>query len=620
MRAAALGFAMLAASAACVSARAAPCPLATTETLTVLGSTLCLSEEQATPARRELLHAWVERSADIVANYYGRFPAPLVLIDIKASDGGGVGGGRTINESGLNIHVNVGRDATAATLADDWVLVHEMVHLALPEVGRRHNWLAEGLAVYVEGVARAQYGNRAVADVWAEDRHSMPMGLPHAGEGGMDQTPTWGRTYWGGALFCLQADIAIRRQTYNRVGLQTALQAILKETGGYAFDRDIDEVFRIGDAATNTHVLEELYQGAKNSAQIADLDSLFSQLGVPKDPRTEAFDDHAPLAAIRIGITAPANPAAASELPDFAYPYPVKRFEFSSQRQTLQMAYMDVPAKKAGGRTALLLHGKNFCAATWHTTIDALIAAGFRVVAPDQIGFCKSTKPEHYQYSFQELARNTHALLSSLGIGKVTLIGHSTGGMLAVRYTLMYPGEIEQLVLVDPIGLEDWKAKGVPSISLDDWYARELNTSAQSIRDYERETYYAGHWSEDYEPWVQMLAQLNTGPGKELVAWNSAALYDMIYTQPIVYELGNIAVRTTLMIGDKDTTAIGKDFSPPAVRVTLGHYPELGKTAARHIPHAKLIEFPDLGHAPQIQDPVAFHQALLETLGVNNSH
>jgi pimeloyl-ACP methyl ester carboxylesterase len=620
MRAAAFSLSMLAASAACNPAHAAPCPSTTTEALAVRGSTLCLSEEDLAPARRELLHAWVERSADIVANYYGRFPAPLVVLDLKAMDGSGVGGGRTMNDSGLTIHVNVGRDATAATLANDWVLVHEMVHLALPEVGRRHNWLAEGLAVYVEGVARAQYGNRAIADVWAEDRHSMPMGLPRAGEGGMDQTPTWGRTYWGGALFCLQAEVAIRRQTGNRVGLQTALQAILKETGGYAFDRDIDDVFHIGDAATGTRVLEDLYRDAKNTAQAPDLDALFSQLGVPKDPKTEAFDDHAPLAAIRIAITAPANPtAAASELPDFDYPYPVKRFEFTSQRQSLHMAYMDVAPQKNGGRTAVLLHGKNFCAATWRATIDVLSAAGYRVLAPDQIGFCKSTKPEHYQYSFQELARNTHALLSSLGIAKITLIGHSTGGMLAVRYALMYPAEIEQLVLVDPIGLEDWKAKGVPSISLDEWYARELKTSAQSIRDYERDTYYAGHWSDDYEPWVQMLAQLNTGPGKELVAWNSAALYDMIYTQPILYELGNLSVPTLLMIGDKDNTAIGKDFSPPAVRATLGHYPELGKSAARRIPHAKLIEFPALGHAPQIQDPIAFHKALLGVLVGKNT-
>jgi len=308
------------------------------------------------------------------------------------------------------------------------------------------------------------------------------------------------------------------------------------------------------------------------------------------------------------------NAAFGAELEGFQYPYPVSRFEFSSEQQLLHMAYMDVHPKTPIGRTAVLLHGKNFCAATWNKTIEMLATAGYRVIAIDQIGFCKSTKPTRYQYTFQELARNTHALLISLGVTDATLIAHSTGGMVAVRYALMYPGETRQLVLVDPIGLEDWKAKGVPSISIDDWYARELKTDADSIRRYERDTYYVGQWSVDYEPWVQMLAGLNHGPGKELVAWNSALIYDMIYTQPVFYELGNIAVPTLLMIGDKDNTAIGKDFAPPAIRATLGNYPVLGKHAAELIPGARLIEFPELGHAPQIQDPAAFHRALLEGL------
>jgi pimeloyl-ACP methyl ester carboxylesterase len=306
--------------------------------------------------------------------------------------------------------------------------------------------------------------------------------------------------------------------------------------------------------------------------------------------------------------------AYGGELQGFEYPYPIAQFEFVSQRQPLHMAYMDVHPKNANGRTAVLLHGKNFCAATWKASIDALAAAGFRVIAPDQIGFCKSSKPERYQYSFQQLARNTHALLASLGVNTATLIAHSTGGMIAVRYALMYPAATEQLVLVNPIGLEDWKAKGVPSISVDDWYARELKVSAESIHRYEQDTYYAGHWSPDFDVWVQMLAGLNRGPGKELVAWNSALLYDMIYTQPIIYELADLAVPTVLMIGDKDNTAIGKDLAPPAIRATLGNYPELGKRAAHLIPQAQLIEFAELGHAPQIQDPVAFHKALLAAL------
>lgn len=306
-----------------------------------------------------------------------------------------------------------------------------------------------------------------------------------------------------------------------------------------------------------------------------------------------------------------------AELEGFSYPYPVKQYQFRSQGTALHMAYMDVaPSGAANGRTAVLLHGKNFCGATWQATIVALTRAGYRVVAPDQVGFCKSSKPAHYQYSFQQLADNTQALLASIGVQRATLVGHSTGGMLAVRYALMFPQQTEQLALVNPIGLEDWKALGVPSLGVDKWYARELATSADKIRAYEKSTYYVDSWKPEYEPWVQMLAGMNRGPGKQSVAWNSALLYDMIYTQPVVYEFPQITVPTLLLIGLKDTTAIGKDAAPPEVRARLGRYAELGKRAARTIPGATLVEFADLGHAPQMQDPAAFHAALIKGLQV----
>jgi hypothetical protein len=279
------------------------CPMHSSA-LEIRGSTLCLSIEDSRPAaEQQTLQAWALRSGRIVADYYGQFPAPVVMLRIESTPGGGVHGGRTTRGAGLLIRVSVGRGITPAELAADWVLVHEMVHLALPELGPGHDWLAEGLATYVEGIARAQFGNRDIRDVWAEYRHSMPMGLPRAGEGGMDQTPTWGRTYWGGALYCLRADVAIREQTSNRVGLQTALRAILQQTGGYAALRGIDEVLRIGDAATGTRVLQDLYGQIKTTAQTPDLERLWTSMGVPTDPRSDPFDDAAPLAPIRIAIT-----------------------------------------------------------------------------------------------------------------------------------------------------------------------------------------------------------------------------------------------------------------------------------------------------------------------------
>ena len=325
------------------------------------------------------------------------------------------------------------------------------------------------------------------------------------------------------------------------------------------------------------------------------------------------------LSALLLPLALPALAAQAPvygpELQGFDYPYPLQHFSFVSQGQALQMGYMDVPPQSpANGRSLVLMHGKNFCGATWEGSIKALSAAGYRVIVPDQIGFCTSSKPEHYQYSFQQLAQNTHQLLAKLGVSQASLLGHSTGGMLATRYALQYPDQVRQLALVNPIGLEDWKALGVPYRTPDQWYERELKTSADSIRQYEQATYYAGQWKPEYDKWVNMLAGLFNGAGHERVAWNSALLYDMIFTQPVVYEFGQLKMPTLLLIGTKDNTAIGKDIAPAELKPKLGNYAELGKATAKAIPNATLVEFDDMGHAPQIQDPKRFHEALLKGL------
>ena len=304
-------------------------------------------------------------------------------------------------------------------------------------------------------------------------------------------------------------------------------------------------------------------------------------------------------------------PTFGPELEGFDYPWAVHDFAFESQGEPVVMRYMDVKPERPNGETAVVLHGKNFCAASWEGTIRALSGAGYRVIAPDQIGWCKSTKPERYQYSFQQLAANTHALIASLGLSKVAVIGHSTGGMLAARFALMYPDMTSALVLVDPIGLEDWKALGVPYRTVDEQIAREKATTADKIRSYERSTYYAGQWRPEYERWVTMFAGIMQGPGQDIVARNMGLIDDMIYTQPVVYEFPLIRVPTLIMIGDKDTTAIGKDYAPADVREKLGHYPELAQRTKAAIPGSVLIEFSDAGHAPQIQEPDKFNSALI---------
>ena len=313
--------------------------------------------------------------------------------------------------------------------------------------------------------------------------------------------------------------------------------------------------------------------------------------------------------------------AGGSNVPDyganlerFEYPYEVKRHRLNSQGQTLSMAYMDVAAPRPNGRTVVLMHGKNFCGATWEASIRELTSTGYRVVVPDQIGFCKSDKPAHFQYSFHQLATHTHDLLEAIGVKKAAIVGHSMGGMLAARYALMHADQTAGLVMVNPIGLEDWKQAGVPYRTVDQWYARELKTNFEGMKKYQLGTYYAGQWREDYDKWVLMAAGMLQGEGRERVAWSQALTYDMIYTQPVVHEFGDIKVPTTLLIGEKDNTAPGKDAAPPEVAKTLGNYPALGPQAARAIPNAKLVTFSDLGHSPQIQDPARFHNALNQAL------
>ncbi|KAI2620990.1 alpha/beta-hydrolase [Hypomontagnella submonticulosa] len=297
---------------------------------------------------------------------------------------------------------------------------------------------------------------------------------------------------------------------------------------------------------------------------------------------------------------------------NFTYPFPLKTYKFSSQLQDVEMAFMDVaPTCKPNGKVAICLHGKNFCGPTWEATARKLAGEGYRVILPDQVGFCKSSKPEKYQYTLQQFSYNTRNLLQELDIENVTVVGHSLGGMTSIRFSLMFPDIVERLVLVNPIGLEDWKALGVPYKSVDNLYIVETSSNYTTIRDYEQSTYYVGHWQDAYDVWVNMLVNIYKGSEASAFAFNQALVTDMALSAPVVYEFGLLQPRTLLLIGDKDTTALGKQWSPPEVQAKLGHYDVLGKQAAAAMPNADLIEFPDLGHAPQIQEPDRFHEALL---------
>ena len=258
---------------------------------------------------RGALIAWLEQSAKAVSVYYGRFPVDSVRVLIVPAPGSGVQKGTSFGYRGAAIRLIIGSDTTEAELRNDWVVVHEMTHLALPDVPDPHLWLAEGLATYVEPIARVEAGQLSAEKIWGDMVHDMPKGLPERGDRGLDRTPTWGRTYWGGAMFCLLADVEIRKQTGNRFGLQQALRGIVEAGGNMEQVWPVERIFKVGDDATGTNVLSDLYEKMRAQPYAPDLDALWRELGIVVRGGRVTFDDSAPLAAIRQAITA--EPATA---------------------------------------------------------------------------------------------------------------------------------------------------------------------------------------------------------------------------------------------------------------------------------------------------------------------
>lgn len=321
--------------------------------------------------------------------------------------------------------------------------------------------------------------------------------------------------------------------------------------------------------------------------------------------------------AVPVHAQDPRNAAVplGADLEDFAYPWQVRTFPVTVGDDMARMAFMDVRPDRPNGRTAVLLHGKNFCGATWEDTARALLAAGYRVLIPDQIGFCKSSKPREAQYTFAMLARFTHDLMAAREIENAVVIGHSTGGMLAMHFALMHPDAVERLVLVNPLGLSDRMAEGVPYRPLSDLIAQERGKDFAAIKAYQRETYYHGKWEPRYDRWVAMLAGQYASEDGADVAFAQAKTSEMILTQPVSQHLERLAMPVTLMIGMRDTTTFGKGQAPPDVAARLRPIPELAPAAAARIPDARLVTFPDLGHSPQVEAPERFVNRLLAVLG-----
>lgn len=252
---------------------------------------------------REKVLDWIRASAKAVSVYYGRFPVDSLKLLLVPVDGARVRGGTTWAYRGPAIRVLLGRQSLEDDLRRDWVMVHEMVHLALPYMDERNAWLSEGLAVYVEPIARVQAGDLSAREVWQAMMRDMPKGLPQAGDQGLDNTGSWGRKYWGGAMFCLLADVEIRKRTGNRLGLQDAVRGVIAAGGNHARDWTLQRVLSTADRAVGADVLTRLHDEMGARPVTPDLAGLWRDLGLRVQNGSVEFDETAPLAAIRAAIT-----------------------------------------------------------------------------------------------------------------------------------------------------------------------------------------------------------------------------------------------------------------------------------------------------------------------------
>lgn len=254
-----------------------------------------ISDEQVTK--------WVAKAGRAVAAYYDHFPVSRALVIARISEGRGIEYGTAIGNSGAAVCISVGTKTRQTDFDEDWTITHELTHIGFPSVGNKHAWLEEGMATYVEPIARMRIGDLSPEKVWKEMVEEMPQGRPGYGDRGLDNTPTWERIYWGGALFCLLADVEIHQKTKNRYGLEHAFRGIVAAGGTVNNDWEIATALAQGDKAVGVSVLVPMYNQMKDNPVDVDLPNLWKRLGVEKKNGNIVFNDKAPLAHIRHAIT-----------------------------------------------------------------------------------------------------------------------------------------------------------------------------------------------------------------------------------------------------------------------------------------------------------------------------
>lgn len=296
-------------------------------------------------------------------------------------------------------------------------------------------------------------------------------------------------------------------------------------------------------------------------------------------------------------------------LEGWPYPAPVHFFTYVIDGQSARMAYMDIPpAKGARNLAVVLLHGKNFDSSYWEGPIKDLTGAGYRVIVPDQIGFNKSSKPS-IAYSFDILAEATINLLGSLQIRDAVFIGHSTGGMLAVRIATAYPGSVAKLVLEDPIGLVDYR-RFIPPQSTETLLASERRQTVASYRTFIKR-FFPLLPATAMEPFVEWRLRVALSSEYERFCAAAALTYQMIYREPVRDEYKDIKAKTLMIVGSADESAPLKAYATPEMAAKLPSIPQAAPEAVKDIPGARLVVVDKAGHVPHLEMPDHFRETVL---------
>ncbi len=323
---------------------------------------------------------------------------------------------------------------------------------------------------------------------------------------------------------------------------------------------------------------------------------------------------------ISVAMLAVAAPARAQEplgiaLEGYAYPFAVNYLDVQAGNHPARLAYMDVAATATpNGRAVLLFHGRNFPASYFEPLIRALTGAGYRVIAPDQINFGKSSKFDDVPVSFDTMASNMDALLEKLGLAQVDVIAHSMGNMAGVRFTRTFPQRVNKLVMYAPVGLEDYRFT-VPPVPRERLLKQESELSGPAYLKQLYDTYGLTLPPEKVQPFVDIRERMKGGA--EFPRWVASFVssYYAMWGQPVVHELPLVDKPVVLMAGTRDRTAPGKGFAPPELREKMGHVAERAVEVAKTMTRAKVEIFEGVGHLIHLEATERFNASVLRFLG-----